>query len=113
MGIYFLRFIVGEDVEKTKEIMDRSNGKAPELLMSFQKQWKMVEASCESWNDVFLKKLRRIVRHGSEGVRIQRLNEEEHIIRWLRKTLRKLMVLTTGMTTSLITMNRRVNKLFC
>ena len=35
--------------------MDRSNGKAPELLMSFQKQWKMVEASCESWNDFFVK----------------------------------------------------------
>jgi len=53
--IYFLRFIVGEDVEKTKEIMDRSNGKAPELLMNFQKQWKMVEASCETWNDFFVK----------------------------------------------------------
>ena len=35
--------------------MDRSNGKAPELLMNFQKQWKMVEASCASWNDFFVK----------------------------------------------------------
>jgi len=53
--IYFLRFIVGSDVEKTKEIMDKSNGKAPGLLANFQKQWKMAENSVDCWNDYFVK----------------------------------------------------------
>lgn len=53
--IYFLRFIIGSDPSKTAEIMDATNGKAPQLLENFHTQWKQAKASTSNWNDYFVK----------------------------------------------------------
>jgi len=48
--IYFLRFIIGANPEKTAALLDNTNGKAPQLLEEFFKQWKTTE-NIDCWLD--------------------------------------------------------------
>ena len=51
--LMFLRHVIGNDVSRIAEVMDVTNGKAPEVLANFQRVWREVQASMTTWKSFF------------------------------------------------------------
>jgi len=80
--IYFLKFIIGDDPKKTAQLMDATNGKVPQILYNFCKQWKLAKEGLNNWNDFFVKT------GCSEGL-LQRVQEDPE--QWVNECVRRAL----------------------
>lgn len=51
--LLFLQHVIGSNEKKTAELLDNTDGKAPEVLKQFQKVWKESQRTVNDWDSFF------------------------------------------------------------
>ena len=47
--LMFLKHVIGDNLTDTAEMLDKTNGRAPEVLEKFQQAWKESQKKVSSW----------------------------------------------------------------